>query len=205
MSEAYDRSLAKAAPAVTNTQIEEGYDANLLRDSPPAYPKPETNLGGETVLPSRALPFWRTRKGILIIAIAVVAILAVIIGGAVGGTTSKKGHKGANGFALTNTTSTTASSAKVSQTVAVLTTTLFGSDTLPITTLTLSTTIQLSQTASGSTSLSTSQPPVTTTVVLTESTSQTTTVTAFFSTSTEAPNSFPGFATPNAAHQGGQV
>ncbi|KAH8834391.1 hypothetical protein DL96DRAFT_1810673 [Flagelloscypha sp. PMI_526] len=200
MAEAYDRSLAKAAPTVTNSQIEKGYDANLLQENLP-YPKPEPNSGEEAIPCSHAPPFWRTRKGILVIVIAITVIIACIIGGAVGGAAEKKNHQGTNGFAHDHdnaSTSHTISASNVSQTVAVLTTTLFGSDALPITTLTLSTTIELSQTDSRSTSLSTSQPPLTTTVVLTESSNQTTTVTAFFSTSTGGPDSGPEVARRNA-------
>lgn len=40
--------------------------------------------------PARKPPFWRTRKGILILVVLAVIIIGAIVGGAVGGTRSKK-------------------------------------------------------------------------------------------------------------------
>lgn len=53
--------------------------------------------------PAAAVPFWRTRKGMIIIFVAAIVIIGAVVGGAVGGTVGKKssGDKTLNGNATT--------------------------------------------------------------------------------------------------------
>jgi hypothetical protein len=108
----YDENLLAAAPAATKQQLQSGYTTDLLNEKAGQVPprkvedveagrvQPDkaakyTSNGTTTPLPTYvappAVPFYRTKKGIIIIGVAVVVILAAIIGGAVGG--SKKGKK----------------------------------------------------------------------------------------------------------------
>ncbi|KAF8063964.1 hypothetical protein FPV67DRAFT_1502972 [Lyophyllum atratum] len=129
----YDQNLLAAAPAATKAQLQEGYTTDLLDPNhgkatpPPSSSQADPERGhvkeyaGYT--PSRALPFWRTRKGIIIIFIAAVVILAAVIGGAVGGTARKKspspassGESGGNSAEVGGTETRTVSQATVTAT-----------------------------------------------------------------------------------------
>lgn len=62
-------------------------------------------------LPDRKLPFWRTTKGLIIIAIVAVVVIGAIVGGAVGGTVGHKNgsNKSAGLAPPTNSSSSSAS------------------------------------------------------------------------------------------------
>jgi len=97
----YDQNLLAAAPVATRAQLQEGYTTDLLdpnhgKATPPhsaSQADPERGLVHKEYaghVTSRAQPFWRTRKGMIIIFIVAVVIVAAVIGGAVGGTAGKK-------------------------------------------------------------------------------------------------------------------
>ncbi|KAK0502523.1 hypothetical protein EDD18DRAFT_695097 [Armillaria luteobubalina] len=102
----YDEALLAEAPAATKTQLQEGYNPDILRpnrttpvrndtdpdpesQSGPPTSKEHLPLSAESSPPSRRIPFWRTRKGIIIIVIAVIVVIGAVVGGAVGGTVGK--------------------------------------------------------------------------------------------------------------------
>ncbi|KAK0218971.1 hypothetical protein IW262DRAFT_1483336 [Armillaria fumosa] len=102
----YDEALLAEAPAATRTQLQEGYNPDILRPNrtPPVRndtdPDPESQSGpptskehlplsAESSPPLRRILFWRTRKGIIIIVIAVIVVIGAVVGGAVGGTVGK--------------------------------------------------------------------------------------------------------------------
>ncbi|KAF4568502.1 hypothetical protein EYR40_010093 [Pleurotus pulmonarius] len=92
----YDQSLLAAAPKATQSQLQEGYNPDLLNESTQPPPRDiesahasKEYLGTQpTPLPTK-VPFWRTTKGIIIIAVAVVVVIGAVVGGAVGGTVGK--------------------------------------------------------------------------------------------------------------------
>jgi len=97
----YDQNLLADAPAATKAQLQEGYTTDLLnpnhgKATPPllaSQADPERGLVNKEYnghASPRPLPFWRTKKGLIIIAIAAVVIIAVVVGGAVGGSKHKK-------------------------------------------------------------------------------------------------------------------
>ncbi|KAF8885652.1 hypothetical protein BD779DRAFT_1673608 [Infundibulicybe gibba] len=99
----YDETLLAAAPKATKEMLQEGYNPDLLaanRAKPQQAPfinssNPELGLkeqNGYAARTARPVPFWRTRKGMIIIFLVVIAVLAAIIGGAVGGSKKKKAN-----------------------------------------------------------------------------------------------------------------
>ncbi|KAG7442071.1 uncharacterized protein BT62DRAFT_922889 [Guyanagaster necrorhizus] len=109
----YDQALLAEAPAATKAQLQEGYNPDILRPNrtPPVLsdtePDPESQSGPPTSKehlplsagsssPLRRIPFWRTRKGIIIIVIAVIVVIGAVVGGAVGGTVGKSSNKNNN-------------------------------------------------------------------------------------------------------------
>ncbi|RDB18140.1 hypothetical protein Hypma_000616 [Hypsizygus marmoreus] len=99
----YDQTLLAEAPAATRKQLQEGYttdllDPNLGKVTPPpsaSRADPERGLAAkeyphEPHAAPAAVPFWRTTKGKIIIAIAALVVVGAVIGGAVGGTRKKK-------------------------------------------------------------------------------------------------------------------
>jgi len=101
----YDQALLASAPEVTGSQRQGGYTTDILtanhgKATPPLTAQSDLESGLVTKEydhqpATRALPFWRTRKGMIIIFVAGIVILAAVIGGAVGGTAGKKSSKGA--------------------------------------------------------------------------------------------------------------
>ncbi|KAG6831374.1 hypothetical protein H0H87_005304 [Tephrocybe sp. NHM501043] len=97
----YDQTLLATAPAATKAQLQGGYTTDLLHSNqgnatPPPFSASQADVErglvhkeSSHVAPTRALPFWRTRKGMIIIFVAIIVILAAVIGGAVGGTVGK--------------------------------------------------------------------------------------------------------------------
>ncbi|KAJ3755994.1 hypothetical protein EV360DRAFT_85390 [Lentinula raphanica] len=130
----YDSSLLASAPQATREMRQEGYNPLILEEehkskaiaSPiPVVPDqgsaadltskeypPNPNPGEFTTQPKR-LPFYRTRKGMIIIAIVAIVIIAAVIGGAVGGT-SHKSHAldTVNSSSLSSTTSPSSSNSE---------------------------------------------------------------------------------------------
>ncbi|KAB5593764.1 hypothetical protein CTheo_2844 [Ceratobasidium theobromae] len=108
----YDEKLLEVAPEVTRGQRQEGYDADILNPTPPPAsrtPAPAQSLSHPTDLESGGSgndkhlvaggydpvgrppkqPFWKTPKGLIIIAVVVIVIIAVAVGGGVGGAASR--------------------------------------------------------------------------------------------------------------------
>ncbi|KAI9061837.1 hypothetical protein FKP32DRAFT_1677768 [Trametes sanguinea] len=130
MSAAYDERLAAAAPAATPAEKQEGYDIDLLNEqhsgrgvsvTPPPLPVLSANHAkaeeGEFTTdytqPRAVVPWYKTRKWLLIFLLGAVVIVAAVIGGAVGGTvghnhkatkvdTSDSGGGGAEGSTASN-------------------------------------------------------------------------------------------------------
>ncbi|KAI0684557.1 hypothetical protein BC835DRAFT_1310505 [Cytidiella melzeri] len=117
----YDEHLLAAAPAATREQKQESYNIDLLKNSPsgasvqddsnnaptaPAAHDHEAESGFSTKermdpYSARPVPWYRTKKWIVIFVILGVVVVAAVVGGAVGGTVGHKSHK--------NTPSTTSS------------------------------------------------------------------------------------------------
>ncbi|KAK0200489.1 hypothetical protein DFS33DRAFT_161819 [Desarmillaria ectypa] len=109
----YDQALLAEAPAATKAQLQEGYNPDILRPNRTSPvrsdtdPDPESQSGPPTSKehlplsagsspPLRRIPFWRTRKGIIIIVIAVIVVIGAVVGGAVGGTVGKSSNNNNN-------------------------------------------------------------------------------------------------------------
>ncbi|KJA26537.1 hypothetical protein HYPSUDRAFT_75351 [Hypholoma sublateritium FD-334 SS-4] len=172
MSSPYDQSLLASAPAATRAQMQDGYNPDILNEKPAAPTPPASNSRqnleaygngsttpalaqeGAYVSPSKT-PFYRTKKGIIVILVVLAVIIGAVVGGAVGGTRKKKtdtgvqvgtstgnstAGEGVSGGAgnSSSTTTTTAPVAGTSSAVGVstgtLTTAAQGPDNPPITT-----------------------------------------------------------------------
>ncbi|CAE6534725.1 unnamed protein product [Rhizoctonia solani] len=116
----YDENLLAQAPEVTQGQRQEGYDADILNPSPPpasrtpgpsqpyrdhpdvesgssAHDKHLAAGGYDHFGQTTKKPFWKTPKGLIIMAVIALAVIAAVVGGAVGGTVNKnKGSSGNN-------------------------------------------------------------------------------------------------------------
>ncbi|KAF9062342.1 hypothetical protein BDP27DRAFT_294725 [Rhodocollybia butyracea] len=113
----YDTQLLASAPEATREQLQEGYNPNLLQsgkkkdvdaelDSPngkEGYP-PSTSFA-QASSSRRAVPWFRTTRGIIIIVVVALVIIAAVIGGAVGGTR----HKHKNELTVANSTASASS------------------------------------------------------------------------------------------------
>jgi len=112
----YDRGLLAEAPEASKAERQEGYNVNLLdRDrgdatSPHTHPPPRSvsNHDGNFIPRQgkadysspyqefsggpKTIPFWRTAKGMIIIAVLTVVVLGAAIGGGVGGGLSHGNH-----------------------------------------------------------------------------------------------------------------
>ncbi|KAF8707964.1 hypothetical protein RHS03_03375, partial [Rhizoctonia solani] len=111
----YDENLLAQAPEVTQGQRQEGYDADILNSSPPppsrtpapsqpyrdhpdvesgssAHDKQIAASGYDQASQPAKKPFWKTPKGIIILAVLVIAIVAVVVGVAVGVTLRERGN-----------------------------------------------------------------------------------------------------------------
>lgn len=95
-------------PPVDSAQKQAGYDVDILRlpdtgrlHSLEHEGTPSTSLGVkvEEAIPTAATgsrasgpkpPFWRTKRGIVLLVVLTVVIVGAIVGGAVGGTVAKK-------------------------------------------------------------------------------------------------------------------
>ncbi|KAF9522603.1 hypothetical protein CPB83DRAFT_899482 [Crepidotus variabilis] len=111
---AYDENLLAAAPVATKAQLQSGYTTDLLDskantqrvpssrrtddlESGHAYVDKTATSSSPSHTPVAApIPFYRTKKGRIIIAIGALLVLAAIIGGAVGGTVGNKKSKNLN-------------------------------------------------------------------------------------------------------------
>jgi len=89
----YDQKLLATAPVATKELLQGGYRTDILNSSPgkttpPLVPSdPERAVVSKEYVPAPPhLPFWRTRKGMMIIFVVGIVILGAVIGGAVGGT-----------------------------------------------------------------------------------------------------------------------
>ncbi|KAF9023804.1 hypothetical protein BDZ89DRAFT_1136448 [Hymenopellis radicata] len=100
----YDQTLLAEAQAPTRAQLQEGYNADILRPNrtpalndtsssgPRSTPASKEHLPIPVTQPPTKQPFWRTRKGMIIIAIAALVIIGAVVGGAVGGTVGKNNN-----------------------------------------------------------------------------------------------------------------
>jgi len=121
MSSSYDEALLRSAPPPTKTQLQDGYNSDLLEKTSipttpaldpeaarltPVQPQSEEALS----LDKKRVPFYSTKKGIIIlVVVAAVIVIAAVVGGAVGGTRKKKptaGGKQGDGIASTSTSTT---------------------------------------------------------------------------------------------------
>jgi len=125
MSSPYDESLLASAPKATKSQLQSGYNPDLLVEKTSSTPTsavdPEiANLrspvvrrdgaGADFPLTEQKVPFYRTKKGIIIIiTVLFIVIIAVVVGGAVGGTRKKKSItiNSNGGLSLTSVSTTT--------------------------------------------------------------------------------------------------
>ncbi|KAF9260978.1 hypothetical protein L218DRAFT_961875 [Marasmius fiardii PR-910] len=106
----YDQSLLAEAPTSTKQMRQEGYDPAILKAPSPVNRTALENrdlesglstgaskerlaaVGGSGASPTptpRPVPFFRTKKGVAVIIVAVLVVIGVVIGGAVGGTRKK--------------------------------------------------------------------------------------------------------------------
>ncbi|KAI0830050.1 hypothetical protein BC628DRAFT_1416389 [Trametes gibbosa] len=116
MSGAYDERLLASAPVATRAEKQARYNIDLLDEhrsaaprsvshTPPPVPvlaanhaKAEEgpNAGGYAYRSHSApLPWYKTRKWILIMAVGVVVVIAAVVGGAVGGTVGRNKNNSA--------------------------------------------------------------------------------------------------------------
>ncbi|KAG7085876.1 hypothetical protein E1B28_003409 [Marasmius oreades] len=112
----YDQSLLAEAPKATKQMRQEGYNPDILKKNENANRDLERGLGTgaskerlagtSTPRPSltptptpRSPPFYRTKKGVIVIVIATLVVLGAVIGGAVGGTRNRHREDEAKGAA----------------------------------------------------------------------------------------------------------
>jgi hypothetical protein len=109
----YDSTLLASAPAATKSQLQEGYTTDLLEKptASPAHSRPDLHDGRDstTATPNHQrdverqqafaapakVPWYRTTKGLIILAVAFVVIIAAAVGGGVGGSKKKKNNNDA--------------------------------------------------------------------------------------------------------------
>ncbi|KZV70548.1 hypothetical protein PENSPDRAFT_651427 [Peniophora sp. CONT] len=130
----YDERLLAEAPQTTRAAKQEGYNVDLLNQPHPAgsssslqeptaaqpvnpnrnaYTPPATAASDAPQLyTTHKTPWYRTTRGILILAIAALVIIGAVVGGAVGGTVGK--HKNNNNLAVPGNSSSSASSSATS-------------------------------------------------------------------------------------------
>ncbi|KAF5329542.1 hypothetical protein D9619_009363 [Psilocybe cf. subviscida] len=102
----YDSTLLASAPAATKSQLQEGYATDLLEKptASPSQSRPDLHNGSSSNIhrdverqqplpPTKAkVPWYRTTKGIIILAVAFIVIIAAAVGGGVGGSKKKKNN-----------------------------------------------------------------------------------------------------------------
>jgi len=97
----YDANLLASAPKATKEQLQSGYTTDLLKPKPKSRRTRDLEAGQvdqknteSSPAPSKIapVPFYRSRKGIIVISIVVIVVLGAVIGGAVGATQGKKAH-----------------------------------------------------------------------------------------------------------------
>ncbi|KAH7882738.1 hypothetical protein F5I97DRAFT_312170 [Phlebopus sp. FC_14] len=113
----YDQNLLDEAPKATRAQRQEGYNVDLLDERParrspsmrsPSTPAPNAlpvtpgvaesgsrekfapGAPNSVYTPAPRKSFWKTRNGIITLAVITLVILGAVIGGAVGGTMGAK-------------------------------------------------------------------------------------------------------------------
>ncbi|THH30470.1 hypothetical protein EUX98_g3719 [Antrodiella citrinella] len=113
MSVEYDERLLASAPAATRKERQEGYNIDLLdngRGAPtsgsstppvlaPNEDYAENGLPAKEVTPryaSATTPWYKTKKGLIILFVAAIVIIAAVVGGAVGGTVGKHKNNGSS-------------------------------------------------------------------------------------------------------------
>ncbi|KAI0702653.1 hypothetical protein C8Q76DRAFT_755275 [Earliella scabrosa] len=125
----YDERLLASAPAATRAEKQEGYNIDLLVEDerkpnlrstsatpPPAVPPlavdhsraeaggyPGMGNGYSSVGPSKAKPWYKTRKWLIIFLIGGIAVVAAAVGGAVGGTVGRSSSSSVEPATSTNT------------------------------------------------------------------------------------------------------
>ncbi|KAG9122890.1 hypothetical protein FRC07_000540, partial [Ceratobasidium sp. 392] len=122
----YDEKLLDQAPQVTKGQRQEGYDADILNPPVPTRTPPvdfnerntdiesgsspnEKHLaagGYDPMINPAKKPFWKTTKGLIILAVVALVVIAAAVGGGVGGTVGKNKNSSNNLGSANNSTST---------------------------------------------------------------------------------------------------
>ncbi|KAL1730184.1 hypothetical protein FB107DRAFT_264955 [Schizophyllum commune] len=111
----YDEGLLAEAPKATKAQLQEGYNPDILAPQRPATTSPTRDIESKGASPAatpalytstpRKLPFWRTKKGMIGLAILAIVIVGAVVGGAVGGTVGKSDGKSGGDGDLTSSPS----------------------------------------------------------------------------------------------------
>ncbi|KAI0668962.1 hypothetical protein C8Q78DRAFT_1043924 [Trametes maxima] len=128
MSSAYDERLLASAPAATRAEKQEGYDVDLLDErraargastTPPPVAVLSANhakaeAGGYAYSQPSAVPWYRTRKWVLILVLGGLVVIGAVVGGAVGGTVGHN-NKNSNNVATGDTGGGGASGPAVSE------------------------------------------------------------------------------------------
>jgi len=114
--EGYDSKLLAEAPETSQVQKQDGYDVRILggadvgsasavhiglrstsnhdapgvnRQDKDGYTSPYSQFADAT----RKTPFWRTRRGMIILALLALLVVGAAVGGGVGGALGSKNHK----------------------------------------------------------------------------------------------------------------
>ncbi|KAF8519330.1 hypothetical protein BU17DRAFT_90000 [Hysterangium stoloniferum] len=104
LGEEYDRSLLAATPAVSKAAKQESYNVDLLdqEQRPPSHPPTRRTTDPEAQYPKESytnlnstlpqqtrLPWYKTRGGMIGLAILAIVVVGAVVGGAVGGSVHK--------------------------------------------------------------------------------------------------------------------
>ncbi|KAL1740648.1 hypothetical protein HDZ31DRAFT_67737 [Schizophyllum fasciatum] len=112
----YDEGLLAEAPKATKAQLQEGYNPDILAPQRPATTSPTRDIESKGQSPAttpalytpsaRRPPFWRTKKGMIALAVLALVIVGAVVGGAVGGTVGKSDGKSGGEGGLTTPSAT---------------------------------------------------------------------------------------------------
>jgi len=124
----YDERLLDSAPKATKAAKQEGYNVNLLdsgNSETPMNARTAPTVDGHASLEagvpptkesydsSYSLPWYRQKKGRIIILVVAIIIIGAVVGGAVGGTLASKNNDNSNSGPSTVTLPTSTSSSSI--------------------------------------------------------------------------------------------